>query len=90
MKKVDGMEYFKSTRTGKKLMVLVDGKWIHFGDSQMAHFKDRTGIWKHLDHKDSKRRQNYLARAKGIRNSEGQRTWTNPSSPNYHSIRVLW
>ena len=42
-KTVDGYEYKLSTATGKKLMVVVNGKTIHFGASGMEHFRDRTG-----------------------------------------------
>ena len=90
MVKVGRYEYKKSTRPGKKLMVEVSGRTIHFGDRNMQHFRDRTGIWKNKDHGDEKRRKSYLARSKGIKDKEGILTWKNPMSPNYHSIRVLW
>ena len=89
--------YEKSTRKDKKLMVRIekDGKekLIHFGGDPrkgIQQFKDKTGIWKSLDHGDPKRRENYLRRAKGIRNKEGKLTKDIESSPNYHAIRVLW
>lgn len=88
--KVGKYEYEKSTRKGKKLMVRVEGKLIHFGDSSMEHFRDRTGIWKSLDHGDKKRRENYRRRAKGIKNKKGELTYLDPKSPNYHSYNVLW
>jgi hypothetical protein len=71
MVKVGKYEYDISTRKDKKLMVIVDGKKIHFGNRDMEHYKDKTGIWEDLDHLDKKRRKNYLARAKGIRNKKG-------------------
>ena len=83
-------DYKQSTRAGKKLMVLVDGKTIHFGDASAEHFKDRTGIWSQLDHRDKKRRSSYLARSAGIRDGQNRLTKDNPLSPNYHSRRVLW
>ncbi len=82
--------YRKSTRPGKKLMVTVDGKTIHFGDRNMQHYRDKTGIFRSLDHGDAQRRKNYLARSGGIRNGSGQLTKNDPRSPNYHAIRVLW
>lgn len=88
--KVGKYDYMKSTRKDKKLMVVVDGKTIHFGARNMGHYKDKTGLWKELDHLDPKRRKNYLSRAKGIKNKEGKLTYTNPLSPNYHSIKILW
>ena len=93
MVKIGKYDYMKSTRKDKKLMVIVDGKKIHFGGDPrkgIQHYKDKTGIWKELDHLDKKRRKNYLTRAKGIRNKEGELTYTNPLSPNYHAIRILW
>lgn len=90
MPKVGRYNYEKSTSKGKKLMVKVDGKTIHFGDSSMQQFKDKTGIWKSKDHGDDTRRKSYLARAKGIKLKDGSLAWKNPMSPNYHAIRVLW
>ena len=90
MVKVGKFNYEKSTRKDKKLMVIVNGKKIHFGARNMQHYKDKSGIWKSLDHLDPKRRKNYLARAKGIRNKEGTLTKDIETSPNYHAIRVLW
>ncbi len=75
----------KSTRAGKKGMVytIKDGKvrLIHFGDSSMEDF---------TQHKDEKRRKAYLARAKGIKNKDGELTWKLRSSPNYWSVKILW
>lgn len=90
MVKIGKFNYEKSTRKDKKLMVIVDGKKIHFGARNMEHYKDKTGLWKELDHLDKKRRKNYLARSGGIRNKEGKLTKDIESSPNYHSIRILW
>lgn len=90
MVKIGKFNYEKSTRKDKKLMVIVDGKKIHFGARNMQHFKDKTGLWKELDHLDPKRRKNYLARAKGIRNKEGKLTKDIETSANYHAIRIFW
>lgn len=90
MVKIGKFNYEKSTRKDKKLMVIVDGKKIHFGNPNYQHFKDKTGIWKSLDHGDPKRRKNYLARSKGIKNKEGKLTKDIETSPNYHAIRILW
>tara|TARA_R110000822_G_scaffold227392_1_gene360052 strand:+ start:1056 stop:1322 length:267 start_codon:yes stop_codon:yes gene_type:complete len=76
---------FKSKAKNKKFSVYVmkDGKkkLIHFGDSRMQDFRQ---------HKDRKRRASYLARAKGIRDKQGNLTWKDKSSANYWSIRFLW
>ncbi len=88
--KIGKYTYFKSDKKDKKLMTIVDGKKIHFGSSKMEHFKDRTGIWASKDHNDKQRRKNYLTRSAGIKNKEGKFTKDIPSSPNYHSRRILW
>jgi len=93
MVKIGKYNYEKSTRKDKKLMVVVNNKLIHFGgDSRkgIEHFKDKTGIWKELDHNDKKRRENYLKRSKGIKNKKGELTYLNPLSPNYHAVKILW
>ena len=90
MVRVGRYNYERSSRPGKKLMVVVDGKTIHFGDSSMEHFRDRTGIWKSKDHGDKKRRANYLARTAGIKDGQGRFTKDNPSSANFHSRNILW
>ena len=90
MKKIGSYTYEKSTRKDKKLMTKVDGKTIHFGNPKYEHFKDRTGIWSHLDHKDKKRRENYLTRSGKIKNKQGELTKNDPQSPNWHSRKILW
>ena len=86
-------EFKKSTRKGKKYMVRTPkGKLIHFGASSMQQFKDTTGLglYTHLNHGDKERRKRYLARAKGIKDKNGNLTWKNPESPNYYAVRYLW
>lgn len=89
-------EFKKSTRKGKKYMVKVGDKWIHFGaivnGVPMEQFKDSTGLglYSNYDHKDKERRKRYLARAKGIKDKQGNLTWNNPESANYFSIKFLW
>ena len=82
--------YEKSSRADKKLSVVVNGRTIHFGQSSMQHFYDKTRIWKSKDHLDKERRKNYRARASGIKNKEGKLTYLDPNSPNFHSYNVLW
>ena len=90
MVKIGKYDYEKSTRKGKKLMVKVGEKTIHFGSAAMEHFKDKTGIWKSKDHLDKERRKNYKSRSSGIKNKKGELTYNNPESPNYHSRKILW
>jgi len=82
--------YEKSNMKNKKLMTKVNNKIIHFGDSRYQQFKDKTGIYKSLDHGDKERRKKYLLRAKGIKNKKGDLTYQDPNSANYHAVRVLW
>lgn len=56
-------------------------KLIHFGNTD---FEDFT------QHKDEKRRKSYLARAKGIKDKEGNLTYKDKNSKNYWAIRTLW
>ena len=89
--RVDGFTYYLSTRPKKKLMVRVDGNWIHFGSRDYEHFHDRTGLLpKDLNHHDKSRREFYLKRSRGIRDGEGKLTAEDPKSSNYHAIRILW
>ena len=85
MVRVGKFDYQLSSRKGKKLMTVVDGKTIHFGDSNFQQFFDKTGLLpKKMNHMDARRRKNYLARAKGITG------WKDPDTANYHAIRILW
>lgn len=71
----------KSTRKNKRLMVLYNDKWIHFGDPRKIAF---------VDHGDKKRRKNYMNRASGIKNKKGQKTYKLKTSSNYWSFNLLW
>ena len=87
------MNFKKSTRDGKKYMVVApNGKTIHFGDIKMEQYRDTTPLklYTYLNHNDEKRRKSYLARAKGIKNKKGELTWKNKNSANYYSIHFLW
>ena len=86
------MNFKKSTRPGKKYMVVVNGKTIHFGSLSNEQYRDTTGLglYTHLNHNDEKRRASYLARAKGIKNKKGEPTWKDKNSANYFSVKYLW
>jgi|TARA_R110000868_G_scaffold404537_1_gene682822 hypothetical protein len=94
MVKVGRFDYTKSTKPEKKLMVIVekDGKkrTIHFGARSMGHFKDKTGIWKSKDHGDKDRRKSFRARMSGIIRKDGKKAVSDPMSPAYHALRILW
>ena len=87
------MDFKKSTRDGKKYMVMTPSKkWIHFGDIKSEQYRDTTGLglYTHLNHNDKKRQASYLARAKGIKNKKGDLTWKDKNSANYFSVKFLW
>jgi hypothetical protein len=85
---------FKSKLSGKKYSVYVmrNNKkvLIHFGDSNMQHFKDKLGVWSKLDHNDKQRRKNFLTRTAGITNKQGEKTANNKNYANYWARRILW
>ncbi len=88
---IDGFHYELSNKADKKLQVYVGHKWVHFGQKGYQHYFDKTKLLpKSWNHKDSLRRQQYLARSTRIRNGMGQLTASDPHSANYHAIRVLW
>ena len=71
-----------STRKNNKYVVtLSSGKKIHSGSSQYPDY---------LIHKDKDRRERYLARAKKIKNKQGELTYTKPESSNFWSVNLLW
>ena len=94
---VSGKEFKKLTKKAKKLgaesldystrknnkyvATLSSGKKIHFGSSQYPDY---------LIHKDKDRKERYLARAKKIKNKQGELTYTNPESSNFWSVNLLW
>ena len=90
MVKIGEYEYTKSPVKHKKLRVKVGKVTIDFGDSRYQHFKDRTGIWKSLDHNNDDRRKNYLQRSANIKDKAGNLTKDNPAKANYHARRILW
>lgn len=89
--KVGKYTYMLSDSKRKKLQTYVNGKILHFGQVGYKHFFDKSGLLDpRLNHKNKKRRDGYLKRAKGIKDKYGNLTWNNPESSNYHSIRILW
>ena len=54
---------FKSKAKNKKYSVYVKGgKLIHFGDKRYGQYKDKIGLYSHLDHNDKKKRESYHSR----------------------------
>ena len=73
---------FKSQAKNKKYSVYVSGgKLIHFGDKRYGQYKDKIGLFSHLDHKNDKKRKSYYSRF--------GRT-TDKYSAKYWSNKILW
>lgn len=91
MVKINGYEYQLSDNKNKKLMVIVNGNVIYFGQTGYSHYFDKTKLLNpNLNHLDKDRRSRYLARASKIKDSKGNLTADDPESGGYHSIRILW
>ena len=73
------LEY--SNRENNKYVVDYNDKKIHFGSIKFKYF---------LIHKDKTRRDKYLARAKKIKNKQGEFTFEDPNSANYWAVHLLW
>ena len=76
----ESLDYSKR-KNSKYVATLQNGKKLHFGSSQYPDF---------LTHKDKDRKENYLKRAKKIKNKQGELTYNNPESSNFWSINLLW
>ena len=72
---------YSSRKNNKYMVKLPNGKKVHFGSPKYEDF---------TIHKDEERRKKYLARAKKIKNKNGELTYTNPESSNYWSVNLLW
>ena len=59
----DGFLFKKSKRKNKKYDVYKNNRYVvSFGDNRYEQYKDKIGLYKSLDHRDKKRRDNYYAR----------------------------
>ena len=72
---------YSTRKNNKYVATLSNGKKIHFGSSQYPDY---------LIHKDKDRKDRYLARAKKIKNKQGELNYTNPESANFWSVNLLW
>jgi len=77
---------FKSKAKNKKYAVYVKGnndkpKLINFGDNRYGQFKDKLGVYSHLDHNDPKRKKQYY-------NRHGKAT--SKDTAKYWSHKILW
>lgn len=65
---------FLSPRKNKKYAIMIDGKWVHFGDSR---YEDFTG------HGDERRRELFRKR-------NAKWATANKDSPAYLAYHLLW
>lgn len=65
---------FVSSRKNKKYVIMIDGKWVHFGDSRYADF---TG------HGDERRRELFRKR-------NAKWATSNKNTPGYLAYHLLW
>jgi hypothetical protein len=76
---------FKSSVKNKKYDVYVKKKGkvvkISFGDKRYNHYKDKLGLYSHLDTLDKERRKRYYQR-------HGKAT--NKNTAKYYSHKYLW
>jgi len=86
--------WVNKTKSKFKYWVYVkkDGKVkkIGFGNKDYQQFKDKIGYYKYKDHNDPVRRKSYLARAKGIKDKEGNLTWKDKNTANWWAVHKLW
>jgi hypothetical protein len=87
MKKSD---FKKSTKSGKKYMITINGKTIHFGASGYQQYHDKIGLYSSLDHGDLNRRKRYRDRHKKIYNKFGVPSYRVKYTPAWFSWHYLW
>ena len=67
-----GITFKKGPGFKKYTAIFPDGKRVTFGDVRYEHYKDRVPkslggkVWSHKNHNDSKRRENYRKRHRGV------------------------
>ena len=77
---------FPSKAKGKKMSVYVmkndKKKLIHFGAKGYDDWRSGTAT--------KEQRKSYLARAKGIKDKQGNLTWKDKNTANYWTVKYLW
>lgn len=82
-RKLNGIDFYApSTVKNKKYDAYVNNKKYSFGDSRYQQFRDKIGFYKHLDHNDDQRRNNYINR----HSTDNLSTY----SSGYFSMFYLW
>lgn len=74
-------DFKKSTRKGKKWMVLYNSNWVHFGAKGMSDY---------TIHQDKERRKRYRKRHGAITDKTGKKAYLNKNNPAYWSWFLLW
>ena len=76
---------FKSKAKNKKYSVYVKQnsktKLIHFGDKRYKHYKDKIGLYSHLDHNNEKKKKSYHSRFEPTNDKNIAKYW---------SHKILW
>jgi hypothetical protein len=81
-RKLNGVEFYAPGSGNKKYDAYVNNKKFSFGDRNYAHYHDRIGYYKDLNHYNTTRRDNYINR-----HSKDNIT---DFSPGYFSMYYLW
>jgi hypothetical protein len=63
---------------------------VQFGDKRYQHYKDKIGLFTHLDHNDPVRRRSYRIRHGSIKLKNGRRAIDVKYSPAWFSWHFLW
>ena len=87
-----GTKWYRGTGNYKYKVVLPNGKIVQFGHKSYEQYKDQTPLrlYKHLDHGDERRRENYRKRHGGIRLKNGGKAVDAKYSPAWFSYYFLW
>ena len=80
-KKLGATELRPSWRAGKKMAVLLRGRWIHFGQRGYEDFSQ---------HGDPARRESYRRRHAGILLADGRKAYKVKTTPAYWAYNLLW
>ena len=93
---VEIIRFVRGTGNKKYKAILSNGKSVHFGNKGSEHYKDKVPkskggqLYKHLNHLDKKRRQNYIERHSGIKLKDGRRAVDVKFTPAWFSLKYLW
>ena len=78
-----GHTFNTDTGNNKKYKVLVNGKYVYFGDRRYEQYYDKIGAYFYLNHLDKERRARYRERHRNDFIND-------PSHAGYWSYNYLW